>query len=177
MGVLGGLLLKRPRCYDALGSGSLYREFESGRDIADTDNILERIIAVDVLLSRIPITVGRGAVPMPVMYRNLILTLWARDFLGLPEPLEAIQTDQFKSFFKQLFPSRKGSSKKKPAVSQPMQDSFFTYVSRKSDWPSEKFAGPLSTTFEEIFNDVAEQLGVVSPNDLDPRFIDLFLLE
>lgn len=180
MGVLGGLLLKRPRYYDGLRGGSFYREFESPADISDAVRTLERITAMDHLLSRIPMSVGTLRTPVPVSYKNLLLTLWVRDFLGLPDVLEAVAVDKFREFFKILFdPGRNppaGASRTRNAT-EPLRSAFGSWVSRTSDLPSQILSGVLSAEFDAIFNEIQDQYGLVSPEALDPRYVELFLLE
>ncbi|MEE8551773.1 MAG: DUF6178 family protein, partial [Desulfobacterales bacterium] len=55
LGVLGGLLIKKPLFYDNYKTGVLYREFISMEDIKKTENALNEIIAFDELLSRMTI--------------------------------------------------------------------------------------------------------------------------
>ena len=176
LGIIGGLLLKRPRCYDAFQSGSLYREFESSKDLEETTRSMERIMALDHLLSRIPMTVGNVTAPVPVSYKNLLLTLWARDSLGLPDALEAIPLERFRDFFKQHIQA-KAVKRRRMAVSEAARRSFDIWILNKSDVPRDTFTGVLSEVFNDLFNEIAKQLGSVSPKDLDPRFVDLFLLK
>jgi len=84
LGVLGGLLIKKPLFFDNYKTGVLYREFMSMEDIRAADNVLSEIILFDDLFSLMAIN------PEPVTdrfltYKNFILTLWARDYLWLSE--------------------------------------------------------------------------------------------
>ena len=55
LGVLGGLLLKKPLFYDNYKTGVLYREFTSLEDIEAMEDIFNQVKAVDDLLSLMPI--------------------------------------------------------------------------------------------------------------------------
>ncbi|MBU4503322.1 MAG: hypothetical protein KJ635_01295, partial [Proteobacteria bacterium] len=104
IGVLGGLLIKRPLYYDNYKTGMLYREFYSIEDIKHTEKILNEIIGFDNLLSCMTLT------PTPpyadlFTYKNMVLTLWARHYLGLSDDLIPIDIDKFKIFFDELWES------------------------------------------------------------------------
>ena len=81
MGVIGGLLLKRPLFFDNYKRGVLYREFHDMSDITETSNILSDIMVMDDLLSMMPIRFK----PLPdhfLTYKNLLLI----DFQGSEPP-------------------------------------------------------------------------------------------
>ncbi|TES93328.1 MAG: hypothetical protein E3J94_01610, partial [Desulfobacteraceae bacterium] len=86
LGILGGLLIKKPLFYDNYKTEMLYREFVSMEDIRVTEKALNEIVAFDDLLFLMAIE------PEPVIdgfltYKNFVLTLWARNYLGLSEGL------------------------------------------------------------------------------------------
>ena len=99
LGVLGGLLIKKPLCYDNYKTtSSLYREFSSIEDIRKAENVLNEIIAFDDLLYLMTIKFEAIA-DRAITYKNLILTLWARHYLGLSEGLAPLSLDELKTFF------------------------------------------------------------------------------
>ncbi len=78
MGVVGGLLIKRPLFFDDYQSGTLYREFEKTEDIVSTDTILTSIINLDNLLATLAFKLKPYPATGLLTYKNLLLTHWAR---------------------------------------------------------------------------------------------------
>ncbi len=103
LGVLGGLLVKHPVFYDNYKTGVLYREFSSNEDIAQTQRALETIMAVDELLSLMTITIKPISANTLPSHKNLVLTLWARDYLNLSRDLRPLTLNEFKKLFKDLW--------------------------------------------------------------------------
>jgi len=171
MGVLGGLLIKKPLFYDNNKTGELYREFISIEDIKITENILNEIISFDELFSLISIE------PDPVTkdyltYKSFILTLWARHNLGLSEKLIPITLDEFQSFFDGLWAGKEQPRKTSPSI----KESFLDWVSNKTGLVHYEISQRLGQSFENLFSDIESEYGKVSLNDLDPRYIHLFLI-
>ncbi|MDH3344307.1 MAG: DUF6178 family protein, partial [Desulfobacteraceae bacterium] len=171
MGVLGGLLIKKPLFYDNYKTGVLYREFFVLQDIEDTENILNEIVALDEILSLMNIE------PEPVSegyltYKNFVLTLWARNYLGLSEELLPLPFDAFRNFFNDLW-----AGKDKPRkTSLTMKESFLNWLSDKTGLTHYEISQKLGQTLENLFNEIESEVGEVSGEDLDPRYIHLFLI-
>ena len=171
MGVLGGLLIKKPLFYDNYKTGELYREFISIDDIKKTENILNEIIAFDELFSLIsiePDPAARGY----LTYKNFILTLWARHVLGLPEKLVPLTIDEFRCFFDDLWADQEQPRK----TSLSIKESFLDWVSSKTELVHYEISQRLGQSFENLFKEIESEYGKVSRNDLDPRYIHLFLI-
>ncbi len=171
MGVLGGLLIKKPLFYDNSKTGELYREFISIDDIKKTENILNEIIAFDELFSLIsiePDPATRGY----LTYKNFILTLWARHTLGLSEKLIPLTLDEFRGFFDELLTGKAPPRK----TSLSVKESFLDWVSSKTGLVHYEVSQRLGQSFENLFSEIESEYGKVSPNDLDPRYINLFLI-
>jgi hypothetical protein len=172
LGVLGGLLIKKPLFFDNYKTGVLYREFMSMEDIRATDNVLSEIILFDDLLSLMAIN------PEPVTDRfltckNFILTLWARDYLGLSGEIEPLHLDEFKRLFDDLW-----VDKKKPyKIKQSMKESFLNWLSDRTGFANYEISRKLGHTLENLFGEIQSEYGDVSSKDLDPRYIDLFLIQ
>lgn len=169
MGVLGGLLIKKPLFYDNYKTGELYREFISIDDITKTENILNEIIAFDELFSLISIE------PDPVAndvltYKNFILTLWARHTLGLTEKFISLPLDEFQDFFDDLWEGEEQPRK----TSQLAKESFLDWVSKKTGLVHHEISRRLGRSFENLFSEIENEYGRVSRKDLDPRYIHLF---
>jgi len=171
MGVLGGLLIKKPLFYDNSKTGELYREFISIDDIKKTENILNEIIAFDELFSLISIEPD-PATKGYLTYKNFILTLWARHTLGLSEKLIPLTFDEFRGFFDDLWAGKEQPRK----TSLSIKESFLNWVSSKTGLVHYEISQRLGQSFENLFSEIESEYGKVSRNDLDPRYIHLFLI-
>jgi len=172
LGVLGGLLIKKPLFFDNYKTGVLYREFMSMEDIRAADNVLSEIILFDDLFSLMAIN------PEPVTdrfltYKNFILTLWARDYLGLSGEIEPLRLDEFKRLFDDLW-----ANKKKPyKIRRSMKESFLSWLSERTGFANYEISRKLGHTLENLFSEIQNEYGDVSSKDFDPRYIDLFLIQ
>ena len=171
MGGLGGLLIKKPLFYDNSKTGELYREFISIDDIKKTENILNEIIAFDELFSLISIEPD-PATKGYLTYKNFILTLWARHTLGLSEELIPLTFDEFRGFFDDLWAGKEQPRK----TSLSIKESFLDWVSSKTGLVHYEISQRLGQSFENLFSEIESEYGKVSRNDLDPRYIHLFLI-
>ena len=79
----------------------LYREFISKDDVEKTEKVLNEIIYLDELLALTAVNPEQISDAF-LTYKNLILTLWARNYLGLSEKPAALTLDEFKRFFDYL---------------------------------------------------------------------------
>ncbi len=171
MGVLGGLLIKKPLFYDNYKTGELYREFISIDDIKKTETMLNELIAYDELFSLISLEPDPAAKGY-LTYKNFILTLWARHILGLSEKLIPLTIDEFRGFFDGIW-----SDKEQPRkTSLSLKESFLDWISSKTGLVHYEISQRLGQSFENLFNEIESEYGKVSRNDLDPRYIHLFLI-
>jgi len=178
LGVLGGLLLKKPLFYDNYATGVLYREFNRLEDILTTQALFNQIKAVDELLSLMPFELAHPSSYGFLTYKNLILTLWARHFLNSPaKPLQPIPLKEFMPFFKELFPGQTGpGAEQARAISQAMKDNFLDWLAVETGLKDFEISGELGKTFENLFAEMETEIGSVDPKDLDARYVRLFLL-
>ena len=178
LGVLGGLLLKKPLYYDNYATGVLYREFNRQEDIQATEDILNQIKAVDKLLSLMTLQLAHPASYGFLTYKNLVLTLWARHYLKAPtQPLQAVALKDFQPFFEDLLPGRPDSAAAKPrSVPQAMKNHFLNWLAADTGLKDFEITEGLGRTFEDLFTDIESELGRVAAQDLDPRYIQMFLL-
>jgi hypothetical protein len=171
MGVLGGLLIKKPLFYDNYKTGELYREFISIDDIKNTETMLNELIAFDELFSLISVEPD-PATKGYLTYKNFILTLWARHILGLTEKLIPLTIDEFRGFFDGIW-----SDKEQPRkTSLSIKESFLDWISSKTGLVHYEISQRLGQSFENLFKEIESEYGNVSRNDLDPRYIHLFLI-
>jgi hypothetical protein len=178
LGVLGGLLLKKPLFYDNYATGVLYREFNRLEDILATQDLFNQIKAVDELLSLMPFELAHPSSYGFLTYKNLFLTLWARNHLNSPaKPLQPIPLKEFMPFFKELFPGQTGpGAEQARAIPQAMKDNFLDWLAAQTGLKDFEISGELGKTFENLFAEIESEFGYVAPKDLEARYVQLFLL-
>ena len=188
LGAIGGLLVKKPVFFDNYKTGRLYREFASTRDIRTTGAKLEQIMAMDNLFDNMKLLISPSRSRF-LTYKALILTLWARDYLNLPWPDSdspeapikvrdlAVGVNQFKPFFKNLFNRRTDDRPLAPGrISNAMKELFTQWLAKKSGQTEYKIARDLGQTFEALFNELEAEYGQVAAGDLNPRYINHFII-
>jgi hypothetical protein len=176
LGVIGGLLLKKPLFFDNYETGLLYREFTTTNDIHQTETVLNDIIGLDSLLAHLAITVKPLNAHSPLMYKNLILTQWVRFYMGLDRERSAVSTiplDAFKTFFGDLW----NPGKKPRTIKRSMKTSFLKWLSSASGLSGTEITDQSGNTLEKLFVEIESEYGKVDGGSLDPRFIPLFLIE
>lgn len=183
LGVLGGLLLKKPLYFDNYETGKMYREFTSMTDIQKTEEAVSDIIRFDTLFSVLDISFE----PLSsyfVTYKNLLLTLWARAQLGLDSKLLPIELDRFRVFFQIIFEESPESREKgtqtgeqaKKRITVNAKTTFVNWISAKTGWMDNEITGRYGSIFNKLFQEIENEYGSVSAKDLDPRYVRLFLL-
>jgi hypothetical protein len=176
MGVIGGLLIKRPLFFDDYKSGVLYREFENMEDIVSTNMILTDIINLDRLLAKLKLELKPYPATGLLTYKNLLLTHWARTALDPNQDentLTPLPLDQFKSFYKTLW-----RTKIKPRyIRTTIKSDFLKWLAKRSGVPASQITDTNGPVMDDLFNELEQELGQVSTQDLDPRFTNLLLLK
>ena len=174
VGVLGGLLIQHPMYFDNYRTGDLYREFSSISEIRLTADVLERIVAVDDLLDRLPVFVTKPfSSHGPMDYKNYLLTNWARHDMNLPEAFSPLSKVEFKTFFSSLWEG--------DALPRTIRDSarelFLSWLSDQSGMDILSIQESTGSVLESIFMEIENECGRIRTEDLDPRYIQLFLIE
>lgn len=178
MGVLGGVLLKKPLFYDNYQTGPLYREFASMADIASAERILRQIQAVDHLFSVMTIRLQPPSRYGFLTWKNLLLTLWARQRLGaMEEVLRPLALKPFSRFFSELLPGTPPATGAPRRIPDPMKTSFVQWLAHETGLKDFEITEKLGPIFEELFAEIEAEYGRVAAGDLDPRFVHLFLLK
>ena len=178
MGVLGGLLIKKPLFFDNYETGVIYREFRSTEDIEKTSSILENIVAADRLLGALKIEHLFLAPGRLLTYKNLLLTLWVKDSLGMEESPAVVPLKKFKPFFDGLFERKTDGNFETPApIPTEIRASFLSWILRRSGMELGQIGEETARVFQDLFEEIESEYGMVSAKNLDPRFVNLFLLE
>lgn len=176
MGVLGGLLIKKPLYYDNYVTGVLYREFASFEDIQETETRLNHVIAFDDLLSLMNVEISPQQNEGMITYENVLLTLWANHHLNIegkkksPQPLTM---DQFRRFFNELWVPDTEPRK----ITDTMREIFLGWLEISSGLAADDISERMAPALEQLFVHIESELGRVKKKDLDPRFISMFLLK
>ena len=178
MGILGGLLVKKPLFYDNYKSGVLYREFASLEDIRQTEAVFNQVVAVDDLLSLMNIKLDSPSRYGFLTFKNLLLTLWARHSRRLKgEKLKALTLKQFRPFFEKLLPGRiDPDCQTAGKIPRQMKTAFLNWLAAETGLKDYEISERLGRIFEDLFNEIESEYGQVATAEIDPRFVHLFLL-
>jgi len=111
-------------------------------------------------------------------FKNLLLTLWARHSRRLKgEKLKALTLKQFQPFFEKLLPGRNDPDRQAAGkIPVEMKTAFLNWLSVKTGLKDYEIADRLGQTFEDLFNELENEYGQVTAEQIDPRFVHLFLL-
>lgn len=179
MGVIGGILLKKPQYYDNYKTGVLYREFASMEDVDRVEEVLRQVQAVDSLLPLLKLRLGPPALHGFLTWKNLLLTLWARHRLGAKKSaFGPLALTPFKPFFSELLPGGSAAEAVAPRrVPDAMKTAFLEWLADETGLKEVELSEKLGRIFEDLFGEIEAEFGRVAAAELDPRFVQLFLLE
>lgn len=176
VGLLGGLLVKRPRFFDNYATGELYREFQSLADIRETGAALNRLMAVDRLLGKMGLPVPDLS-GYPLTYKRLMLTAWARSCRGLEPSADPIPMADFRSFLSDLLPAGKSTSGEIHTVPLAMKQSFLDWLVGWSNQDEATIIEGTGTVLDDLFEELESEHGGIRPDDIDSRYISLFMVD
>jgi len=173
LGVLGGLLLKKPLYFDNYRSGQMYRDFQTVEDIETTSADLDSIINFDRLLGQLNIELPPVPSDSFLTFKNLMLTQWVRYERDLSPGTVPLPLAQFKAFFETLWTGNDG---KRRILPQRKTD-FLRWLSQKSGRTLENLSDQYGLVLENLFKELEAEYAGVLPENLAPRYIHLFLIE
>jgi hypothetical protein len=177
MGVLGGVLLKKPLYYDNYSTGVLYREFASPQDLAQTGDVLREVQAVDRLLAILNPPVATAGRPAGLTWKNLLLTLWARGRLGMAaDTFQPLAVQAFRPFFDRLFGSAAVGAAEPRRIPDAVKADFLAWLSEETGLKDHELSETLGGIFEGLFRELESEYGRVTAAEMAPRFVTLFLL-
>jgi hypothetical protein len=179
MGVLGGILLKKPQYYDNYKTSRLYREFTSLEDVEQTEKVFRQIQAIDHLLRDMRVRLAPSGQYSFLTWKNLLLTRWAGHRLGVKaETVNPLPLKPFEYFFTELLPDDPASDPSVPRrIPDVMKSDFISWLADGTGLKKYEISEKLAETFEDLFGEIEAEYGRVSGKDLDPRFVHLFLLK
>jgi hypothetical protein len=174
-GMLQGVLKKRPLFYAGLSADEPYREFKTLEDVALCHEALDSVIAMDNLLSLLfpesPV-VFPVQTYLPLTFKNLILTCWARHHLEISGDIDPLTIEELRMLFNDLWKE----SAKPHGVDPETKQAFFNWLQVRSGLSADEFQGSAASTLDSLFVELDEEYGSVSHEDLDPRYIKHFLV-
>jgi hypothetical protein len=178
LGVIGGLLIKRPLFFDNYQSGTMYREFATRDDIQNSRHQLEQAQYFDHLLDRLnPVFTSPPRFGF-LSYKNLLLTLWARHRLALPEAVQHLTTQAFKPFFRELFQTTADPvGKKRRKINDALRSDFLHWLADRTEQTAAELSAAIGPALEALFVELEESYGRVNADHIDPRYVPHFLLE
>ncbi|MGD8241649.1 MAG: DUF6178 family protein, partial [Desulfobacterales bacterium] len=177
LGVVGGLLLKRPRFFTNDRSGPLYREFACLAEIRETGRQLDQVRALDFLLARMHIDLPPRGQFGHLTYKSVLLTLWARSTLGLSEALQPISLETFGSFWESLFSEGAPTGAGARTIADRHHAALRQWLARRAGQDPAAVADRIGPALAALLNELQEEYGRVSRKAIDPRYVSHFLLE
>ena len=177
MGLLGGLMLDRPQFYDPSQAGRNYRDFKTIAEIQESGRQLDRVIVLDALLDGMNLALPSSGSNRRLTYKNLLLTLWARAWLKLPEPAAEepairVPLAPFRDFYRWLWTV----DGERRHIEDRRKTEFLDWLAGASKTETTDLSTSLGTVLESLFGELAQELAPVRAGNLDPRYISLFLL-
>lgn len=174
LGVIGGLLIDRPMFFADYAEKRLYREFKSLGDIQATQRILEEIILLDQFLKSLSIDMTSFTQGV-LTYKSMILTLWARNRLGLDTDkpsLAPMDATQFSLFFTDLFIGETPGK-----IDEIKAMDLAIWAAEAANLTEEDLPIPLQAILYGLISELEEEYGGVDPKQIDPRFMPMFFIE
>ncbi|MEW5735661.1 MAG: DUF6178 family protein [Thermodesulfobacteriota bacterium] len=171
LGVLGGLLLARPKFFANYEQGLLYREFETPGDLIKTEDALSEAREIDGLFARLDLPPGLAAV-RPMTWDRALLTLFARKQLGLAPEASPVPMDGFRKLWPKLWSGR-GKAR---TISAKTRQAFFDFIREQAKKEGgDALQNPaLGRALDALISRLAAEYAKVGAKDLDPRFLPHF---
>ena len=178
LGVIGGLLLKRPLFFDNYQTGQMYREFNDREDIDRSKRALEQVQHFDRLLEQLNPAVSASLKSGFLSYKNLLLTMWACHRLSLEGDVRRLTIQEFQPFFRELFqqgaPPRPNTRQR---IDDALRTEFLHWLADRTARTAADLTASIGLSLQALFAELEEDYGRVSPEQMDPRYISHFLLE
>ncbi len=177
VGVIGGLLVKRPVFFDNYETGVLYRDFASIADISLTGKTLEIIKNFDDLLSIISPDTKSFSENFLTCY-NLLLTLWINNLnektltISGPVPIQRIR-----EFFENLWEPGTRNIDNPGKIKTSIKTQFLKWLSDLSGFTEIEISKNIGDGLEAMFQEIENEYSCVQANDLNPKYIHLFCVE
>jgi hypothetical protein len=181
MGTMGGILLPRPKYYDSALAGMAYREFLSLDEIIRTENQLQLWIRMDELLQKLHLSISPKALNRidreQITYQSWLLSHYAAFKLNRSGEDLPLDMDGFKEFFTSLWEESSTNAPTHKQLSRIFRKDFLDWLSTSTKLSISELWTSIGDLIDLLFHDLEMELGSVSVNQLDPRFIRLFCIK
>jgi len=177
-GPLWGILQPKPVFPSAPGGveEGVYRGFRSLGEIRECSSILEKVIALDGLMRALTER-GDTEYSFPagpdVTVQALLITLWARDRLSLQLDFAPVSVEEARGLLSDLKPGYSG----RPGVSSIHRRSFMDFFLGRAFPEGSGSSRALEEALSDVWEEFRDEYRHVRPEDLDPRFSPLLLIE
>lgn len=177
LGIIGGLLVKRPLFFDNYQTGVLYREFASLEDITKTGSAIDTIKKFDDLLSMIAPDTKTFPDNFLTCY-NLLLSLWIQNF----DNDKLVQTGPVKiqllrEFFEKLWEPGERNFENPGKIDESIKTKFLKWLSVLSGFTEVEISKSIGAGLEMMFQEIESEYSCVNASDLDPKYMHLFCVE
>jgi len=174
-GLISGLLLDRPKYYDARAGDEDFRDFQHLSELRVSMDALHRVIVLDGLLERVANRFSLEDSPLgssDLTFHPLLFNLWARVLLDLQPSLSGITISQARAFFAQLRAKERTPPFKMPGF----REQFIAYFTSFSTSPNPEAAETLKDTLSVVWQWFRKEYQWVPLEQLDPRFISFITI-
>ncbi|MBF0204621.1 MAG: hypothetical protein HQK67_09980, partial [Desulfamplus sp.] len=185
LGVVGGLLLDRPLFFDNYTTGVLYRPFASFKDIEQTSSSLDAITEMDKMVARLKPDSTLLSLNF-LTWKALFLTLWAMKRMKIDSSSAYIPVDKFKPFFVEMLDLKERIPGARGKIDPVIRDDFFHWLCEEKivyeacedgDIMSVNLiSSTVRELFDSVFDELEDEYGTVSPEDIDPDLVFHFIL-
>ncbi len=175
VGHIGGLLLKHPKYFDNYKTGSLYREFASIKEVKEAGKALNEAMVFDQMLSAMNIDTKAFPEEQFITFHNILLTLWAGNRTGVLAggQITPLPVDRFRPFYRSIWDEEKYAGHIKDST----KADFLDWLSDQTGFSVYEISRKASVSLENLFLAIEDEFAHVAEKDLDPRFVNLFLLK
>ncbi|MBF0234300.1 MAG: hypothetical protein HQK65_14870 [Desulfamplus sp.] len=182
---------------------TLYRPFISIGEIEQTMDALEAIVQLDKMVERLDLDPAFCLSREFLTWKAVFLTLWAMNRLESEIGFTGdentsveycIPLSRFKPFFIELFGLGKielgvgkqsgsraksdlgGKSGIRGKIDQTVRDDFFNWLSESAAMSGNTVSATVRKMFEDVFDELEDEYGSISPEDIEPELISHFIL-
>ncbi len=176
MAVIGGILLPRPKYHDPTLSDPSYREFASLSEIQNTENQISTYRMLDGILESLCTNVSSDILKAfrsnHLTYSCLLLTLYTSFRMQTSTDELPLDPIRFQTFFDDLWidPHAEGQKHMSPKF----QSDLVQWLSSVTGLHPSEMIPKLGHIFHHWFQEIESELGWISADRIDPRFVRIF---
>ncbi|MFC1839933.1 DUF6178 family protein [Thermodesulfobacteriota bacterium] len=176
-GTLKGVLLEKPLYYSEQKEADPFRDFRSLNEIIETKTILDRMALLDMLINDIIVErnnpeLGTAGKTDITIY-SLLITIWIKSAIGLPEDFQPLPLEEAKLAFEKLRKGENSTPFKMSSHEKPFIEFFSSFSILKKHYDS----GFIEETLSQLWNEFAEEYAMIETSDLDPKYSKYVLID